>query len=432
MNEAELNEQARLQRRKQVMGIIHQHPLVKGSELMLLRKMSKITYQPDPEVSYNLWTQVHPQTPTQAQAVFMPFGEFQDLHQRVQQYIVSDGSWDNLRDTVRLYSGKNSPVGPGYSWNDQHEISQKPTKTLAILRENGVTISFPSEGVRFFQTHPQDSQVPLLEIAKNTRFATINGFAGSLMTLAIHDTYDHVFTFDVLDKAGLLDRYQGLFQRIGNPQSTDIYAREGELVASVTYNTRSWTLVEEGIEPTMTVPRLIRLLSKQGKTTENQERSLDSLTTISSDKEASRRVGYIATRVLIQLMEQRRKQGFIRDLNSEFKPTGIFPLTDPEYMAFVVELALLMDAPKTNSINALVNTTVLVEEYMNMLATDKQPANMNGRLQIRKGRVVPDLVLKTTDLNDPSVLEKCSLPIARLEWILSHPGSGATQEYLLK
>lgn len=441
MLEYELKEQVRLQKRKQVMNILHQHPIIKGCDLMLLRKISKISYESDLEKAYRLWTNLLPSTPSQAIVTSIPFEEFQRVHSDVQSYLLLEGSAERLTETIKLYATRESPVGPGYIWNDKHQMSQKRTRDLDILRKKGVTISVPEEYVDTIQSNLERAvNLPLLELLKNKRIATINGFANSLMTLLIHDPYDHFFGFDLLDKYKLLPRYKDLFNRIGNPQATDVYAREGELVASIMYNNRAWLMAEEGIRPGITAVRIARILESSGSKTENQAKALNILhEEVLLDPLASTRLGYIATRVLIQLMEQRRKQGFIRDLDNNFQPIGIFPATDPEYMAFLVETSQLLAAPEAKTTRTLTNISILVEEYLRWSAHRKSekdprlglPTNLTGRLRVNQKTLAPELVIRADVFTDFNIIPLSVIPDEVRQWILKNPGSAATQEYLI-
>lgn len=430
-------EQMRLEKRKDVMKILNSQPEIKGAEGMLLRKMAKIMYEKDVNISFELWNELVPQSPSQQTAIGISFIRFSEIHSVVQEYFQNKGSESVLAQTILKYLTNKSPNGPGYIWNDNNEISQNDTRSLETLRTQGVAIGIPESQIATLKEFSQQQpNCPLIDSMKNTRIARINGFSRSLMTLTIHDLYDHFFTYDVLDNAGILERYADFFDKVGNPQLTDLYAREGELVASVAYNTRAWSLKEEGIKPDITAAQLIRLILKSNDLTANQKSAVKILKEeILPDKEKSLRMGYIVTRVLIQLMEQRRKQGFILDLDKEHKPTGILSIVDPEYMSLIVEIANLLDQPEFKTFDFLVNISIFVEEYLSFLASgndgeNNSGENLNGKLFHNDSTNTAELVLRIQDIHDKKVRENTTLPLEKIKWILENPGNSATQEDL--
>ena len=438
--EQEMPELRRVERRRQVWEILNQHNSIAGSERMLLRKMSKVMLQSNPEVAHNLWTKIKPQTLAQETALGIHVENFDQLHSHVQDYLAGDGSDKTLAVAITRNLTKENPKGPGYEWNDRHEISQKPGKNLEKLQNKGATMTIPSESLHLITAHKGEiGEKPLIELLKKERFATINDFTKSLMILGTHDTFDHFFSFDLLQRTGILERYADFFRRIGNPHATDMFGREGEMVASPVYNIRKWSMIDSQIQPDITAKRIERILEKSANPTENQQRALQILRdTVLKDPEVSRRLGYIVTGMSIELLEQRRKQGFIRDLDEDFQPQGIVPILDPEYMALIIETDNIMHSPEIAAFDALANASLLVEEYLFMLANMSQdattpleiPKNLQTRVQFAEGSKIPTLVIKIDDMRDETVKQESNLPKDRIQWIIDHPASTTTLDFI--
>jgi hypothetical protein len=206
---------------------------------------------------------------------------------------------------------------------------------------------------------------PVLDKMKNEPILTINGFAGSKVALTIHDLFDHFWTFHTFEQHGLLERYADFLQSVGNPQSTDIFKREGELIASISYEWRSTFSPERNFRPLVQFSDLVRLFDKhpEKEMTPNQKRAKQILAEMDPKSPEAQKLAAMYSGVLVELMEQRRKHGYIRKLDANFAPTQVLPLLDREYLALVIEGAHLMMQPETKNQEALFTINVLVEDF---------------------------------------------------------------------
>jgi len=437
--ERDLSEQVRLARRNGVKDFLWKVPQINGNERMLLRKMSRVLYESNVENAYHHWLRIKPQTEAQKSALSIPVDTFSEIHNLTQTYLSGEGSQENLKKMIRDYREETSIRGPGYKWNDEHQKSQRESRSLARLNDSGIRIGIPLESLSVLAAYNQKRpEVSLIESAKNERIATINGFGGSLMTLVIHDSFDHFYMANHFRDSGIEDKYTNFFDSVGNPTKTDLFSREGELIASPAYAYRLWGMVERGVEPTITADRAHRLIQKSQQYTQNQLDAMHHLEQVKTDPQQARKYGYIITSVIIELLEQRRKQGFIRKLNKEHNIIDNLPISDPEYLSFTVAVIRKLSEIEPHAFKAVSNNAILIEEYFRFISTpdfkpqkqEELPPNLQNRIVLNKKNDMPTLVLKMSDMEDNSISEKSTLPVNVRDWIIKNPGFTATQQPL--
>src|SRR5690606_24385730 len=154
------------------------------------------------------------------------------------------------------------------------------------------------------------------ELAKNWLILTLSGFEGSKLSLAVHDAIDHMWTFDLAERKGLFSKFSDLFESIGNPQLTDIFKREGEILASISFGTRYWEL-QSGFRPildTRSINEHLASLSSKGELSERHQRAVEITTDLMSEPESTEytSLGFVLSNYLATLHEQRRRYGRIK------------------------------------------------------------------------------------------------------------------------
>lgn len=119
---------------------------------------------------------------------------------------------------------------------------------------------------------------------------------------------------------------------------------------------------------------------------------------------AAQKLSAMYSGVLIELMEQRRKHGYIRRLSTEFQPLEVLPLMDREYLSLVVEGALTLMQPETQAQDALFGINVLVEDFLIRAAQD--PTQLHLSVDV-----------KTLETFRP---EESQVSSARQAWLWEH------------
>ena len=259
----------------------------------------------------------------------------------------------------------------GHQWNDRYEEKQAPhpARCLEALQQKGLKIKFDSTKLDLLKKIATEStECSMSEKMKNERFLTINGFKNSKLALMVHDCFDHFWTFNLLEKNGTLKNYKTFLERIGNPQSTDIFCREGEMIASVAFDYRFAHLSPFKFNGYLKVQDFLNKLGN----TENQMRAKHILESRKHDEDFNSKFSLVATGIFTELMEQRRKNGFIRDLGNNKE---VMPTLDPEYLALITETYHSLDSNKDKAINVLLNLQLTMEDYLTKLATKKDTSS---------------------------------------------------------
>lgn len=255
----------------------------------------------------------------------------------------------------------------GHGFNDKHQLRQEDKRSLEKLRTLGMKIEITPEFVELIRHHyTKEAVCPVLDAIKNEPILTINGFSQSKVALTIHDMFDHFWTFHRFEQAGLLKKYEGFLNAVGNPQTTDIFKREGELIASICYEWRSSHTPERDFRPILTFEQITRLYRKQLRTglSQNQQDAWAAIQAIDPHSPLAVKLAQMYSGVLVELMEQRRKHGYIRLLTENFEPRDVLPLLDLEYLSLVLEGSLLLCRPEVRTEEYLYKINVLVEDFL--------------------------------------------------------------------
>lgn len=125
----------------------------------------------------------------------------------------------------------------------------------------------------------------------------------------------------------------------------------------------------------------------------------------------ARKLCSIYSGVSVELMEQKRKHGFIRCLDNNFEAVGVLPLLDSEYLALIVETSHMLSDPSTKARTSLFNIEGIIEDYLIGLATEE---------------VTDDLVINLPDVDvfDPN---KSRLSPKKQTWLRKNSFHAATR-----
>lgn len=299
----------------------------------------------------------------------------------------------------------------GHSWNDKYELNQKPKRSLDILRKKGMHIKISKPDIQMIrENYVDEDNCPVIDQIKNKKIANINGFTQSKISLIIHDFFDHFWIYDLLESSGILQRYSEFLQSVGNPQNTDMFSREGELIASVGFEWRSSHTPERDFKPLFSFSQIQDILhTNSNNISQNQRIAKEILKKI--DAEEIKRLCSICSGVFIELMEQKRVHGFIRKLDKNYTAIGLQSFYDPEYIALIIEVTHILCNPKTKAREQLFKTEITIEDYLTSLI---------------RGESEDDLLITLKDVQsfDPKnsrVNEK------RQKWLLDNPFHTATR-----
>ena len=305
----------------------------------------------------------------------------------------------------------------GQQWNDEYQMKQTEhsNRSLNALQNQGIKIKFDSNHIGLLKNlFLEQDNSSLIEKIKNERFFTINGLRKSKVSLMIHDAFDHFWTFNLLEKKGILKRYESFLNQVGNPHLTDIFCREGELIASVSFDFRYYFLTTHRFEKILTYEEILEILSKN-LSTENQKQAYDRLL---KEKNNIIFIDYLLrslSSIYTELMEQRRKFGFIKILNKNFQPIDTLQALDPEYVSLIIDTSLCLIENQTEAFQALLNIVLLGENYLTKIASTSESLPLTVTLE---------------DIENIAY-KKITIPYKKIQWIKNNLGTFSVKNKIL-
>ncbi|NJM91189.1 MAG: hypothetical protein HC863_02760 [Myxococcales bacterium] len=307
-----------------------------------------------------------------------------------------------------------------HNWNDKYERNQKPKRDLDTIRDSGINVSIAPDQLELLQTRyaALEQGAFFLDALKKDRVVTINGFDGSKTSLIAHDFFDHLWLFDRLDSikvndSSLMELYGDFFQSVGNPQATDMFKREGELTASVSYNWRASHGMPDNYRPRFSKDRIARALRasvESGNGSPNQARVLEMLDNMDNHSATARQLEWMVEMTMVELMEQTRKAGRVRTLDENFDPVGFITTRDPEYLALIADIQHVLNDRTNRAKEALVNIEAMTEQYFQSVA--------------KTGNTADPLILTPENVNafDPDASD---VSPETLDWLRNNIGYNA-------
>jgi hypothetical protein len=428
-----LEELKRLEIRSVVVELLRKDPVLANTDTSFARKVSGILIRSKSvEDAWNIFRSL--KASTQGQQIILK-GIGRDEFLRIWQQVKITLAHEEQLIYEAIYRRthfEQSPDGKRkrgqIRWNDDYQILNSPRRSLEMIRNTGVSIELGNDYIE--KLRQQSSQLlvtgscPILEKIKNDKIFTISGLTGSKASLTIHDLFDHFWTYDLLDREGVFNRYYNFFARVGNPHRTDMFKRESELIASIVFGIRLCRVAEEGFIPIFSLKKIKRILEKSVKTknsTPNQENALKLLDQIDPLSLEATSLTYTVSNMAIELMEQRRKHGFIKNLETlddgSLKPVGVLQILDPEYVALIVEINHMVLDPDNRAEQALFNISAIVEDYLIHIA------NTSVDTPIRQ------LNVKVSDINSYDE-SSSSLTEGRKDWLRKNAGFASTKASL--
>lgn len=301
--------------------------------------------------------------------------------------------------------------------NDIYQFKGRETsRSLALVLRRGLEISVDPNGILILEQAGREMEregVPLTELVKNWPILSISGFTGSKLSLAVHDAIDHVSTFDLAEKSGLFSKFEQLFQSIGAPQRTDIFKREGEILASISFGSRYWER-QPGFVPLIDTGFIVEHLSdlaEKNELRERHSRAIKIVQDLEPGTEDYDKLGFVFSNYLVTLHEQRRRYGQIkqRDLDSGQMLGELNPFS-ADFLCFLIELHHEINAADEERSKVITNVHTALEEYLQSVSQHKLDAGT-------------PLVLRPSSLGTPERLSESDK-----SWLSRHPQFSTIKE----
>lgn len=274
----------------------------------------------------------------------------------------------------------------------------------------------------------EETKLPLSELTKNLKiidygFKNRNGPVLGKVSLASHDVHDHARAFWLLEKEGLFDGknglpgYQQLMGKLTDPTHTDVFKREGELVASVAYDARNFYDSHPDYDPPVNLKDVRAYFlhaDRQGiPLSVNQTRALSYLEELlqkdpDGKQPESRKLRHILGGVWLETLEQKRKTDTTLWQRSDGTYQRMSP-TNPEYLAFVIDAARIVEQNAEAMRNALMHNNLKMEQYLRDVAGSTN------------GATVPKLHFTPEDITTGTPL-RSTVPEQTQYWMMRHPG----------
>ncbi len=382
---------------------------------------------PLPSAALGKFRDLKPRTIQEEMILLVNDTEFLNCHQALARYLVQK------RDQIYDSSVQNIKQ---IEINDDVQFNQKESRSVDAMISNGVRIRISSEAFEELERERdkhKSAMIPLIEVLKNKKILDVSGFQDSKISHAIHDTIDHAWLFWMLKERGLFEKYLGLFDAIGNPEATDIYKREGEVVASIGFGVRYWANIEAGFIPKVSITEVAERFETYFDRGELDDLHLDSYRKVRElvkhpmQREAQS-LAFVFSNYLTELDEQRRKHGKIKRKDTRTKKIlGELDPWSPDYLSFFVEAHNLLLNSKNRHRNTLHLVHLLFEDFLN-----KNDSLEGGTLILHMNTVLnqwTELARDGDDLAAP--LMGLSLPPERINWILANPGFTAIKDQVV-
>lgn len=284
-----------------------------------------------------------------------------------------------------------------------------------------------------YRTATQEERIlPISELVKNLKivdygFKNRQGLVLGKVSLASHDVHDHARAFWLFDKEGLFDGKNGgpdysvLMGKLDDPTRSNMFRREGELIASVAYDWRNYFDLHPDYQPQVDLRDTRNYLLSADRygmpLSKNQARALEYLEErIQNDPEGqqpeSKLLRHILSGVWHETLEQKRKT----DNNLWQRSDGTYQrmsATNPEYLAFVIDAARILQRHSADMQQALNQNNLKMENYLRGIA------GLQGDATVGKLKFTPDEV-KLSAAEQPLV--SAEVPAETQSWLMQHPG----------
>lgn len=267
--------------------------------------------------------------------------------------------------------------------------------------------------------------IPVTELLKTSRIVKASKIDDSKVSLVIHDAVDHLWFIHLLDRLKIFDRHHLLMEKIGNFTNCDIYKRESEMVASISFGTRTWTNYEIGYSPTLTTSHILRLFDKLFDSDQLQDHHLDAYRHVrylasQPQRRESQSLGFVFSNYVTELDEQRRRFGKIKVMNPvTYEREGELDPFGADYLSFFVDAHRALHDRKNKHRDTLLRVHVLFEYYL----SNREFAESGEGLSFHFNPLAWD-----DELFKKAVLK---IPQERLLWIANNYGFTAVRERVL-
>jgi len=313
---------------------------------------------------------------------------------------------------------------------DEMQFDRTPTsRSLSKMIQKGIWVEVQPGAACETWSQALDlagnGPIPVTELLKTSRIVKTSEIADSKVSLVIHDAVDHLWFIHLLDSLNIFDRHQLLMEKIGNFTNCDILKRESEMVASISFGTRSWTNYEIGYSPTYTASDILDRFDYLFDRNQLEDHHLDAYRHVrylasQPKRRESQSLGFVFSNYVTELDEQRRRYGKIKVMNLDtYEREGELDPIGADYLSFFVDAHRALHDRKNKHRDTLLRVHVLFEYYL----SNREFAESRDGLSFNVNPLAWD-----DELFREATL---TIPQERLLWITKNYGFTAVRERVL-
>lgn len=220
--------------------------------------------------------------------------------------------------------------------NVQHNHS-RDDRTLDYFNEHGIPWKMrPDQIEKLVRISEADTRdVPIVEKAKTATIIDTNGFTDSKVLYVPHDHLDHIWLFNELRNAGIMDEYGDLLDGIGFGSNSFAFSRASELFSTIGFGTRRLPYIAETYTPRLTLTHIVDIMRNSDEAT---ARSAETATKLeNTDPDTVSHTVFIIDNMGVQIADERRRWGAVKHLNDGARPMLLF---DPEHLSFITDAVI--------------------------------------------------------------------------------------------
>ncbi len=274
-------------------------------------------------------------------------------------------SYEMIKDIIlRIYKE--------HKKRDEYEKDQTShsVRTLEALKKNGIYLTFIDGKIDILKSVISENKLSCsyMNMIKNEKLLEINQFNESKCSLVLHDSFDHFWTYVMLEKNDILKKYKQFLQSVGNPQS--------ELIASIGYAFR-FIVLGGKVNHLISFDEIKNLFETASILTDNGKNAYTILVKKKSDETYKQELSSVIGDVFIELMEQRRKYGYIKKLDKNRTIIGSLSTLDLDYLALIVEVFDCLSENRVLAKRVVTNTLLIFENYICKVIAGGQTCLLN-------------------------------------------------------
>jgi hypothetical protein len=377
-------------------------------------KLISAFLKPDVGDAWLVYRRLRPCTVGEEMAALLNESQFARIHSTLHEALAADSLSQQLTVRERLEDA--------FPKTDAEQFGGPSAGSLAELVDSGVEVNInpnSAKQVILARRALGDEAIPISEHLKRERILTLSGKRASKLSHVVHDLIDHIWTWELLRKSGVLARHKAFLESIGDPHERELRSREGEIVASISHGVRMFNTLEPGFVPVVRAERIARLLAdhaaKQGSPVRWKQSSEVLEAAMSCDRFPRRRptlesqcLSFVFSNYITELDEQRRKHGAIKRRSSD----GVSELSpfDPDFLSFFVDVLHELMVPKNKHRNTVCRLQLMIEDLLMGLEGTESALNFV-------------ITLDGIERYDPT---QSRVPPRRARWIIEHYGFAAT------